>query len=170
MGRAMQTFVAGVAMAGLLAGCATTSGPQPQQTEVERAIGKCVASVAVGALLGAVVGNNTGNGDAKRGAVTGAAAGGVACAVLLAVASEKDRILAAQRNAVAMGGVQNASYRGEDGSARNVRTRTEEAQVADGRLCRYATTEVEIPGKGSAPVGRQLYCRDAAGDWGPASA
>jgi hypothetical protein len=155
-------------MAGLLAGCATTSDPARPRTEVDKAIGQCVASVMVGALLGGVIGNNSGKGNAGRGAAIGAAAGGAACGVLLALAGEKDRILAAQQSAVAAGGFQMASYVGKDGAARTVRTNTEDApaEVAgEGRICRYATTEVELAGKGKAAIGRQLYCRDAAGDW-----
>lgn len=168
MNTSLRNASAALALAGLLAGCATTGGSQGPRSEVDRAIGQCVGTVLVGALLGGAIGNNTGGGDAKRGAALGAAAGGAVCAVLLAVASEKDRILAEQRTAVAAGGLQTASYKGSDGAMRTVRTRTEDApaQVAgETRICRYATSEVEVQGKGKAPLGRQLYCRDAAGDW-----
>lgn len=173
MNKALRTAASAAVVAGLLAGCATTSDASAPRTEMDRAIGQCVGTVLVGTLLGGVIGNNTGNGNAGRGAAVGASLGAAACGVLLAVASEKDRILAAQRAAVGAGGLQTASYQGSDGALRTVRTRTEDAprEVAgDNRICRYASTEIELAGKGTAPIGKQLYCRDEAGDWAIAMA
>ena len=144
------------------------------KSSIDKAIGRCVASVAVGALLGAVVGNNTGRGNAGRGAVLGAAAGGVVCAVLLKVAKDKDALLAHQRDAVAQGGLQRATFEGHDGPVTLV-TNTRDANLEttpgqEPRVCRYAESQVQLEGSQQADLGSQLYCRNADGDWSIAQA
>ena len=59
------------------------------KTHVESAIGKCIGSVLGGALLGGLIGKAAG--DAGKGALIGAGAGTIVCAILLKVASNKDK-------------------------------------------------------------------------------
>ena len=58
------------------------------KTEVEKAIGRCVAAVVGGALLGALLG---GRRNAGSGAVIGGAVGAGVCAIMLSMASAQDK-------------------------------------------------------------------------------
>src|SRR3569623_146190 len=80
-----------VAAALTLSGCAT-GNPGEQKTALDRSVGDCVASVAVGALVGALLGAAAGG---RRGVGTGAAigagAGTDACAEIVAMNNKQDR-------------------------------------------------------------------------------
>ncbi|WP_165184300.1 YMGG-like glycine zipper-containing protein [Caulobacter soli] len=143
--------------------------PRVPKSQIDRAIGRCVATVAIGALLGAAVGNNSGRGNAGRGAVIGAAAGGVVCAVILKVAKDKDALLAHQQEAVALGGMQRATFEGHDGPVTLITKSRDVEQPATSigpvRVCRYAESQVELGTEQQADLGSQLYCRTEGGDW-----
>mgnify|MGYP007080555079 CR=1 FL=1 len=119
----------------VLSGCATVDPANDTRTEVDKAIGRCIASVAVGTILGAVIGNNLGDGDAGRGAAIGAGAGGALCAVMMAVANEEDkrRIAALQMRTYEQGAPQVESYVGSDNRARTILTSVETAPPGDSR-------------------------------------
>lgn len=139
------------------------------KSEIDKAISRCVASVVIGGLLGAVIGGSSGRGNAGKGALIGTAAGGAVCVVLIKVAKDKDALLAAQRQQVAMGGEQETNLQGREGPM-VLRSKIEDVTpistgTTPSQICRYATSEVEVPGSGAAPLGRQLYCRNGAGDW-----
>jgi hypothetical protein len=144
------------------------------KSQIDKAIGRCIASVAIGALLGAAIGNNSGQGNAGRGAVLGAAAGGVVCAVLLKVAKDKEALLQHQREAVALGGAQRTTFQGHDGPITLITNTRDVEPTADAtgptRLCRMADSQVELADAQQASLGAQLYCRDDAGDWAIADA
>jgi hypothetical protein len=139
------------------------------KSQIDKAIGRCVASVAIGALLGAAVGNNSGRGNAGRGAVIGAAAGGVVCAVILKVAKDKDALLAHQREAVVLGGMQRTTFEGHDGPVTLITNSRDVEQPASStepvRVCRFAESQVELGADQQADLGSQLYCRSDDGDW-----
>ena len=170
-------LVAGVCIAAMLAGCATTDAGGAPRSNMDKAIASCMGTVLVGALLGAAIGNNSGRGNAGRGAVMGAAAGGAVCAVLLAMASQKDKeqLAQAQRAALASNQAQQVSYTGDDGKARLIRV-SAPVEVADpkpatagatARVCRMTHTQVSVSGVGDTSAPDQMYCRDANGDWAP---
>lgn len=86
------------------------------KTNVERAIGKCIGSVLGGALLGGLVGAVAGN--AKKGALIGTAVGAGVCAVMVKIASKRDKaaLRAAQLNAVNEGKIQRTSWESSEGA------------------------------------------------------
>ena len=140
------------------------------KSEIDKAIGRCVASVLIGGLVGAAIGNNTGRGNAGRGAALGAAAGGAVCVVLLKVAKDKQALMDYQREQVAQGGLQRATFTGREGAPVTLVTQTREAQLdapesAEPRVCRYADSKVELGDDQQADLGSQLYCRSDNGDW-----
>jgi len=183
--------IASVVVAGMLAAsCATTGGAGGGQarTEVEKAMGTCVAAIAVGALVGAVIGNNTGSGSADRGAGAGALLGAGACGVLLVMANARDkqRIAELQIAAAAAGSSQSATYTGDDGKMRRIETvvrgdvpdpeytpsatpapdATTPAPTAAPRLCRRVDTTMAVEGAQTvASVNNQITCREADGTW-----
>ncbi|NNM75797.1 hypothetical protein HJG53_02605 [Sphingomonas sp. ID1715] len=85
------------------------------KTHVERAIGKCAASLLIGGLLGAGIGAAAG--DTRRGALIGLGAGAVVCAVLVSAASSKDKaaLRAAQLEALNSGAEQTVAWQTEQG-------------------------------------------------------
>ena len=111
-----------------LTGCATTGGPT---TEVDRAIGKCVGTIAGGTVLGALIAGAFG-GDAGDGALIGAGVGAGACAVLVAVASEKDRENIRRQQAMAAQDLelQVMEYTNEKGQKVRLETEVDEADVS----------------------------------------
>jgi hypothetical protein len=157
----------------------TAQAATRQRTEVEKAMGKCAASVIGGALLGAVIGNNTGDGDARRGATIGAVAGVGFCAVLIAMANDRDKrqIAEAQALAAEQGGTQTRQYVGNDGLKRSVSIKAVDfhptpANVSAGdraaqpdRLCRRLNTTLEVEGKGTAVVPNEVVCRNDDNTW-----
>lgn len=167
--RKTSSIACALVIASLVAGCATSDSSGQPKSELDKAIGRCVVSVGVGAVLGAIAGNNSGRGNAGRGAVIGAAAGGVICAVMLKVAKDKDAILARQQAAVAQGVSQRTSFQGKEGQV-EVATRVRDAAPmpakgdAPPRVCRYADSTVTVS-SGQAALAPQLYCRTDAGDW-----
>jgi cytochrome c551/c552 len=86
------------------------------KTHVERAVGKCVASLLIGSLVGAAVGAAAGN--TKRGALIGAGAGAVVCALLIGAARNRDRELrAAQLEALNSGTLQTVGWSTQEGQS-----------------------------------------------------
>lgn len=167
--RASNKFVGGLTAVSLAFGSlAAPAYAKPPRSEIDKAIGKCVASVAIGGVLGALAG---GRHHAGQGALAGAAIGGVVCVVLLKAAKDKQAMLDIQRQQVAMGGVQTTSFNGQEGDQLVMTTTVRDVTPAalgsnpPSRFCRYADSNVEIVGTGSAPLGNQLYCRNDAGDW-----
>lgn len=167
VGRIALAMVSASSLA--LSGCATLgSGPNGEMTELDRATGRCVAAVAVGALIGAAVGNNVGDGNAGRGAALGAGAGGIACLIIREAAKEKDAILAYQRDAASQGTAARNEWVGKSGRRMVMSVEIEgddRAVVAEAPLCRYSNSTVEIEGMGTAPLGRQRWCRAIDGNW-----
>lgn len=74
--------------------CSTVSGGSGvvRSTAMDRAIGGCIGSVAVGAVSGAIIGAAIGGRSGlERGALVGAAAGVGRCAVLVQLAAAEDK-------------------------------------------------------------------------------
>lgn len=92
-----------------------TAGTLKGKTHVDRAIGKCVLSVVGGAILGGLIGAAAGS--TKKGALIGGAAGVGLCAILMKVASDKDKayVRQAQLDAANLGQYQTRSWRGSEG-------------------------------------------------------
>jgi hypothetical protein len=148
---------------------------------MDRAIGECVASVAVGATLGAIVGGIAGGRNAAgRGALIGGAIGVGRCAILMEVAAAEDRarIREAEMAAVRSNASQTRAITTRSGKRATVRTQVAPAAVPTPRPggsgatvpkptytnCRYAEQTVTVAGQ-SASAGRQLWCRADTGDW-----
>lgn len=87
------------------------------KTEVEKAMGRCAAAVIGGALLGAIAGNQSN--QAGRGAAVGAAVGAGVCAMMMSVASSRDKenLRLLQLQAVNTGQPQAQEWRTSDGQA-----------------------------------------------------
>jgi hypothetical protein len=155
--------------------CATTGEGQTTEakSEIDRAVGRCAASVIGGALLGAIIGNNTGRGNAGRGALIGASAGGLACTVIMAAAREKAALLDSQRAAIAAGADSRQEIRAKDGSTIVMNNRITEAPSVDvtvdgavqSRRCKFANSTIEIADIGASELGVQKYCQSAEGTW-----
>jgi hypothetical protein len=160
------------------------------KTEVEKATGKCIATVAGGALLGAGLGALIGGGKGARiGAIGGGAAGATVCAVLIANAKHKDQIIRAQLAAASSpDGTYSSSWTDDKGNpvaftaqagtmqqvdgARLIPVRyqgvdgtqrTSAALDTGGRDCR------EVSGSFAGAKGglNQLVCRTPSGDYEP---
>lgn len=114
----------------VLAGCATTSGGP--QTEVEKAVGKCLATVAATTLLGVGIDLIAGGGGGD-GAKIGAGVGAGACAVLLIVANEKDKenIRKQQALVAELKEAQSTEYVNEKGQTVQLTTRVVEEKVSE---------------------------------------
>jgi hypothetical protein len=164
------------------------------KTEVERARGKCVATIIGGALLGAVVGRVVGGKkNTAEGAVVGAAAGTVVCAILLSNAKRKDRIIAAQ---IASANYQSTPYRtyfaddngqqvtfvGRGGASEIIAANrlqpvkyetfdglsaASPVPLAAGQECRAINSAVEDFNGNRAGLPNQYVCRTADGNWQP---
>lgn len=111
------------------------------KTNVERAIGKCFASVLGGALLGALIGKAAG--DSGKGALVGAAAGGVACAIMLKVAKDKDKEQIRQAQLLAL----------NNNQFTRTQWTTEEGEVAVASVMPTGSGSVVVADKGS------IFCR-----------
>ena len=172
----------------LTASCATTGAGGRPATEVEKAMGQCVAAVAIGALAGAIIGNNTGSGDADRGARRGALVGVGVCVVLIAMANQRDRerIAQLQIQAAANGQNQVDTYPGNDGRTHRIETWYKgdvpdpeyiaqppptavdptPAPAAAARLCRHVDTRLTVQGAArTATINDQIVCRNPDGQW-----
>jgi hypothetical protein len=141
------------------------------KSELDKAIDRCVLSVGAGAAVGAIFGalSRRRNGVAY-GAGAGAVVGTVACAVMGKIQLDKDIVLQRQRDAIAAGQSQQASFQGQDGQvlmSTQVREAPRPLPTADNptRVCRYAHTTVNVSGTGETTLPDQLYCRDDQGDW-----
>ena len=121
-------------------GCAGAGGDNQPRTALDRSVGQCMASVAVGALLGALIGSASRN--AGRGAAIGAGAGAVACAVIVAAnnAEDRERIRQSRLAALQSGKDDTAQYTGKDGNSRIIRTSVQ-----------------SIPTPASAPAGSNIF-------------
>ncbi len=174
---ARRALAAVAATALMVSGCATTGGGSGgPMSELDRANGRCVASVLLGAVAGAIVGNNVGDGNAGRGAAIGATAGGVYCIVIREAAREKDAILAYQAAAAQRGSAGTDQWTAASGKRMVMNTTVEEnvaetAAVADSGVsapqarCRFSTSSVTIEGTGAASLGRQKWCENEDGNW-----
>lgn len=181
----------------LLSGCASTGATSASavsnvataksriyqveaKTATQRAVGKCVASVAFGAIAGAIIGQAAGK-NARGGAAAGALLGAGACTVFLELAAEEDqeRLRQMERDAVAGSSGETATFRTQTGATATVQTRVqdapevaEQASVRSGSdkqavtACRYASQDVSVGGQ-STSTPRQLWCRLETGDWAP---
>ncbi len=159
-------------------GCAGAGGDNQPRTALDRSVGQCMASVAVGALLGALIGSASRN--AGRGAAIGAGAGAVACAVIVAAnnAEDRERIRQSRLAALQSGKDDTAQYTGKDGNSRIIRTSvqsipTPASAPAGSNIvgpCRRAQTHITIQSKGTAELDPETVCRTAAGDWVPLQA
>jgi hypothetical protein len=158
-----------------LGGCATAGGDDQPRTALDRSVGKCVASVAVGALLGALIGAASRN--AGRGAAIGAGAGAVACAVIIAAnnAEDRERIRQSRLAALKSGKDDTSQYTGKDGDTRMIRTSVQSVPMpanapASSDIvgpCRRSQTHITIQNKGTAELDPETVCRTSAGDWVP---
>ena len=143
-------------------------------TEMQKAIGGCIASVAFGAILGkAITGEN-------EGAAIGAAIGGANCLVLVQVANEKDkaRIAAEEQRSIQTNKSRTKRIKTESGKVAVINTKVSKAQVppsfapvkkataSNVKTCRMAQQEVVIDGH-SAKTEPQIWCRVDGGDWQP---
>lgn len=170
-----------------VAPAAARKGPKPAKTEMSKAVGKCVGAVLGGALLGALLGGKKNRG---AGAALGAGAGAATCAVLVAAAKRQDRLIEAQRAAVAAQDAQvhMATYQDEAGKEVRVASRAEDVTITqplipvsyqvDGAervspalataapVCRRVSSELSGE-SGSAAIPGQLYCRTDDGVWEP---
>jgi hypothetical protein len=117
------------------------------KTNVERALGKCAASLLGGALLGALIGKAAG--DTGKGAAIGAAAGGVVCAIMLKVASDKDKqqLRLMQLEALNSNSLQTASWTSDEGDA------------VTANITPTGTGNVVVADKGSLTCRADDYCK-----------
>jgi hypothetical protein len=148
---------------------------------MDRAIGECVARVAVGAAVGALIGGVAGGkNSAGRGALVGGAVGVGRCAILMQVAAAEDRarIREAELAAVQSNASQTRTIKTKAGKTASVRTQIAQAPIPASRPpsasaskpattytnCRFAEQTVTVEDQ-SASAGRQLWCRAETGDW-----
>lgn len=160
----------------VLNGCATTgTGPRTAQEKIAR----CLAVAGGSGLLGSIIGNNVGDGDARQGALIGAGIGGAACAAWTAFSGEDQRRLEdAQRRAAVEGRTVDESWTGTDGKPRRVvaspagsvasNAPTAPSASATGAVCRQVNTTATA--NGASDEATTTYCRDANGNWNPATA
>jgi len=165
-----------------------------EKTEVEKARGKCVASVVGGALLGALVGRAVSEKGALVGAGIGAGAGAAACAVIMANAKHADRIIAAQiasaqyqaapytTTFVADDGTSTTRFEGKAGASesidaarlRPVRYMTPDGGKAEspllasgGQDCRAVSSSLGTADDARVALPTQYVCRTPEGDYRP---
>lgn len=182
-----RPLAAFLVMALAVSGCASTGQPGEPRTALDRSVGQCAASLAVGAILGALVGAAAGGRNAAgQGAAIGAGAGAVACAVIIAAnnAEDRERIRQSRLAALQSGKDDVTQYTAQDGSSHVVRTSVQSVPVpaqpqvmagaaANGGItgpCRRAQAQITIPGKGTAALEPETVCRTVQGDWVPLDA
>ena len=161
-----------------LSGCAMAGKPLTPGQRIAGCVGAVVGGTILGAIIGGAVGKK-GDGSAGRGAAIGAAAGTGLCAVWLAFNNERDKrlIAEAQLRAAESGQPVRRSWTGDDGRMRSVSvvpsTETQmmvprkSAKEAP-RVCRPMSTTPSLAGQ-SAEALPVVYCRDANGDYAPAT-
>lgn len=117
------------------------------KTHVERAIGKCAASLLIGGLLGAGIGAAAG--DAGKGALIGLGTGAVVCTLLVTAASGKDKaaLRAAQLDAL------------NSGEAKTVSWRTGQGQYAEAMIQPSQPGTVLVSQNGSLECRSDDMCR-----------
>lgn len=195
----VRTVTAISLIALLVSGCTTTSSNTSsgatvtrtatvspvRQTEMQKAVGRCIATVGVGAVLGGVLGSLSGRNTAA-GAMAGAAVGAGACAVLVQVAAAEDqaRIRELEREAIRANATQKRQITTKSGQVATVRTTVQPAPAPAVRApapaaapkatpqftaCRYSTQSVEVAGH-AASASKQLWCRVDSGEWQPVDA
>jgi len=156
-----------------LSACASGNPGEPK-TALDRSVGDCLTSIAVGALLGALVGAAAGRNQVGTGAAVGAGVGTVACAVIVAMNNKRDReqIRQARLAALQSGHDETSNYIGDDGNARMVHTSIQAAAMPSAApagdytgVCRRAQTQISVAGKGTANLDPELVCQTKAGDW-----
>lgn len=124
------------------------------QTEVDKAVGKCIATVAAGAALGALLGGH----NRGRGAAIGAGLGVGACAIMLAVANnrDKERLRQLQLQAANTGASQSDQWQTADGhSASATVTTTKVVDVTAPKTqqtlkCRRTNVQLSVGGNESS--------------------
>lgn len=162
------------------------------KTEMEKAVGKCVATVVLGGLAGSLVGRAIdGHRGARRGTRLGLAAGAVGCAILVASAKRADRVIAAQIAAArSRDGYYSTVYRDENGVPVQMVAQARPAQTIDasrltpvkyesdagvfaapvldtgGQECRLVDGNLQSS-QGSTRAPSQYICRTSSGDWSP---
>lgn len=162
MNNAKKNVVAGLLVAAVVAGCATTGGPLTTQQKIRN----CAGMVVGGALLGNLIGKDS------EATAAGAALGGAACGVWLAFESAKDqqRLEDARNLALQTGQTQEDQWQGDDGQQRTVKVElgAESGLLASGVVCRPVMTTVGARG-GSASHSEE-WCRLPDGTYQPRSA
>lgn len=182
----LRRLAAGAAGLALLVAPTGVAAAKPHyaKTEVQKAVGKCIATVMGGALLGALLGGR----NRGRGAVIGAGVGAAACALIMAAAKRQDRILAAQQAAARSGSDYVDTFADENGNPMRVVSRGEAIQ-APPKLIPVAyevggqkLVSPELPGPdfqcrkqsaeltgsdGTTSVPGQIWCRTPEGDYAP---
>lgn len=162
MSNAKKNVVAGLLVAAVVAGCATTGGPLTTQQKIRN----CAGMVVGGALLGNLIGKDS------EATAAGAALGGAACGVWLAFESAKDqqRLEDARNLALQTGQTQEDQWQGDDGQQRTVKVElgAESGLLASGVVCRPVMTTVGARG-GSASHSEE-WCRLPDGTYQPRSA
>jgi len=166
-----------VAAAMTLSACASGNPGEPK-TALDRSVGDCISSIAVGALVGALIGSAAGRRNVGTGAAVGAGVGTVACAVIVAANNKRDReqIRQARLAALQSGRDETANYIGDDGNARMVHTSVQSVAMPEVKpalasggaftgVCRRAQTQITIASKGTANLDPELVCQTTAGDW-----
>lgn len=165
-----------------------------EKTEVEKARGKCVASVLGGALLGALAGRAVSKKGALAGAGIGAAAGVGACAIIMANAKRADKIIAAQiasaqyqdvaykTTFAADDGTTSTTFEGKAGASESIDAarlrpvrymtldgaKTESPVLASGNQdCRAVSSSIGGTNDVRANLPSQYVCRTPEGDYRP---
>ncbi|MGB7433494.1 MAG: hypothetical protein WA921_13600 [Ahrensia sp.] len=132
----------------LLQACSTTSqggATLSRSTAMDRAIGGCIGSVAIGAVGGALVGAAIGGSRAaERGAIIGAAAGIGRCAVLieLAAAEDKQKLREAELAALELDRETTQTIKTQTGKSAKVRTKVKEAPLPPPRRVKVDAPKV----------------------------
>lgn len=162
MNNAMKNVLAGLLVAAVVAGCATTGGPLTTQQKIRN----CAGMLVGGALLGNLIGKDS------EATAAGAALGGAACGVWLAFESARDqqRLEDARNMALQTGQTQEDQWQGDDGQQRAVKVElgAESELLASGVVCRPVMTTVGARG-GSASHSEE-WCRLPDGSYQPRSA
>jgi len=121
------------------------------KTQVDRAIGQCLAAVLLGALGGTVI-------KKGKGTLIGAAAGGLVCAVLIKVASNKDktRIRQAQLVAFNESRIQNANWVTDEGAKAELSV----TPIAQGAVVMTSAGSIECRRDNQCRIGDSWFPKD----------
>lgn len=121
------------------------------KTFVEKAIGKCVVAVLLGAGLGAAI-------KGKDGALVGAGLGGLVCALMMKAASDKDkeRVRDAQLAALNSNTQQQDTWSTDQGATVQLAVMPE----GDGKLLMTSTGSIECRRDDQCRIGDSWYPKD----------